>query len=254
MVKDSRITKPESPSFQYRPGRYNTVPPFRPPADHHSQHGEQRSLAQFETTFESPAAARIDSKASSDSSLDPETLSSLVQGAQYLESVIGNSSTAIEMDQNVRSAVKAVESLAKVGIDNGWFPCLRSERPCSCKHPPPSATRTKREEQAARKAILDQAARDSPDKDGKPLPVHRVLAGYGRREFPLSGQMAVIHELERKSGCKECQRARLWCITVEQDKFWNRNQCVECVQRKSMCSMDTSKSVRPFSPFPVGTN
>lgn len=253
MVKDSRITKPDSPS-QSRPGRCNTVPPFGPPADHHSQHGEQRSLTQFETTFEDPAAARIGSKTSGDSSLDPESLSSLVQGAQYLESIIGNSPTAIEIDQNVRSAVKAVESLAKVGIDNGWFPCLGSERPCSCKHHPPSATRTKREEQAARKAILDQAARDSPDKDGKPLPAHRVLAGYGRREFPLSGQMAVIHELERKSGCKECQRARLWCITVEQDKFWNRNQCVECVQRKSMCSLDTSKSVRPFSPFPIGTN
>ena len=63
-----------------------------------------------------------------------------------------------------------------------------------------SLTRTRREEQAARRAILGQAAADRSLKKGKPLPVNRLLAGYGRREHPISDQMAVHHPMDEGSG------------------------------------------------------
>lgn len=51
-------------------------------------------------------------------------------------------------------------------------------------------------------------------------PSNRILAGYGRREFSLVGQLAVSHEVDEEPRCKKCQMANEACVTVEQDRFW----------------------------------
>lgn len=102
----------------------------------------------------------------------------------------------------------------------------------------PPKNRHHRTEAAERRAILDQACKDRPLGNGKPLPLNRLLAGYGRGEYPLGGQIAISHQLDDGSRCNQCQALQRGCIRVDGDKFWTRSQCVLCVERKTPCSLD----------------
>ena len=71
----------------------------------------------------------------------------------------------------------------------------------------------------------------------KPMAKATVLAKYGRNEISLDGQLARSKKLKEINKCKRCQQRQLVCIKVTLDDFWNRNQCTECVQHHSNCTL-----------------
>lgn len=111
--------------------------------------------------------------------------------------------------------------------------------------PPPSPPEfTFQTLQLERKAILLQAAKDHPSKNGKTPPTNRVLAAYGRQELELGGRRAVNRKMDEGCGCETCQESQMPCILVEPDIFWSRSQCVLCVEGKILCSLDKSNTKR----------
>ena len=103
-----------------------------------------------------------------------------------------------------------------------------------------SPPRSKREQQTRRRDILREAAKKhSTSKDGRPLTEHRLLSLYGHQKIQLGNQTAVTRELDPEDACDECKflKPSRRCVFVERDHFWKRGQCVECVQRKTACSL-----------------
>lgn len=103
-----------------------------------------------------------------------------------------------------------------------------------------SPPRTKREQQTLRRDILREAARKhSTSKDGRPLTEQKLLSLYGHQKIQLGNQTAVTREVDPEDACDECKflKPSRRCIFVERDRFWKRGQCVECVLRKTACSL-----------------
>lgn len=105
--------------------------------------------------------------------------------------------------------------LYEIGVRKGWIPSLQSECIYPDKQLSPSGIDTRRESRAKRKAILDQAGKTFPLKNGKPSPMNKVLAAYGRNEFLLRGRMATSHTKQGTSRCREYQMLDANCIIVE---------------------------------------
>lgn len=127
-----------------------------------------------------------------------------------------------------------ISALARVKGDRVLHPAATFLQ-CRCS-PRHKCVSTTREQQAIRKRVLEQAAKDHST--GKTWTTEHVLAAYGSHEIKLDGQEAVTADIGRDSWCTECQKRCTQCIWVERDRFWNRNQCVACVRRKVSCSLD----------------
>ena len=106
----------------------------------------------------------------------------------------------------------------------------------------PPVVRISCEERTERKATLEQAAKDRPISNWNLRPVNRLLAGYGRGEYPLGGQMALNSKIDDESRCNECKYQQWECRWVKRNIYWNRNQCVRCAERKTACSRDGSNT------------
>ena len=66
-------------------------------------------------------------------------------------------------------------------------------------------------EQAELKAIVEQAAKDRRVTNGRLLLMNRLLAGYGRGEYPLGGQTALNSKMNDESRCNECKYQQWEC-------------------------------------------
>ena len=98
-----------------------------------------------------------------------------------------------------------MEDPNEFGMREGYIPRTKT----SCPYHGSAMTHPSRAEAAEREAILDQACKDRPLGNGKSLPLNRLLADYGREEFPIGGQRAVSHKLDHASRCEQCRALQL---------------------------------------------
>lgn len=231
MVKAARIMKPSNSSSQNHPGGHDTILPANPPSDHVDPSREVSSLLLSDTSFNGAAPSVSEPVSQNGKDSSPETLSS------FDIANVMNAPIPRETDTVFRPLFENAERIVRIGIHAGWNPSICIPCSCSSKHHPP-AHHLNRTEAAERKAILDQACKNRPLGSGKPLPLNRLLAGYGRQEYPLGDQMAVSHKLDDSTRCEQCRALQMQCVFVDEDRFWNRGQCVLCVQRKTPCSLD----------------
>lgn len=241
-VKDSRITKPPRPSIQHRTKDNDGACPLGPPP------GNPNGSVETPSSTHSRALSRCSAcSAPKPTKLGPEvpltyyTTSGLIIGTDTDLSLLS------ECTEHIATVFKNSRILYEIGVRKGWIPSLQSECVFPDKQLSPSRIDTRRESRAKRKAILDQAGKTYPLKNGKPSPVNKLLAAYGRNEFPLGGRMATSHTKQGTSRCRECQTSDADCVIVEQDNFWTRSQCVLCVQRKTTCSLDVIGTKRGIS-------
>lgn len=171
------------------------------------------------------------------SSLSPQCLDSFQQFVGFLETEILGCVVPSERRKKLRTVLECAETLASIGGEKGWIPQLSTDCSFPCQHC--CIARPKE----PRQVILDRAAKERIVK-GKPSSMSRLLAGYGRKEYPLGGQLATTSVLEGDSRCDSCKAKNTPCVIVERDKSWKRNQCVVCVQRKRKCSLDTARQKR----------
>lgn len=250
VVKDSRVTKPtpRNKGVQCPLGRYNSPHSWGLMIGDNSQGTQGGSSIRCSIGARDLVNALSNSKASSGSSPNPDSLLSLTQALHCLGAALTDCPNNPTTYQDMRSALEAAEAVVGIGREKGWLPRPPVECTCSQKHECGPAPRSKREEQAIRKGILDRAAKEHSDsRNGKFWTQQRTLAAYGRQEIELDGQKATIQDMGRESWCTECEAGRRHCILVEKDRFWHRGQCVECVQRKTSCSLDKfgAKRERP---------
>ena len=139
-----------------------------------------------------------------------------------------------------------MERTMKVGICNGCISSLHAERfDISPPSPPPSSplvTRTILEEEAKHIAILDQATKDRPLRNGKPLPMNRLLGGYVRREYPLGGRMAVKSTMDDDADVRNARTYNENVYGSSKTTIGRGVQYVSCVQRKNTYSLTGSNT------------
>ncbi len=237
-MKRSRVTKGRSIRVGTGGREPNGIASFDKVSDHLSPSGGRLSTTQSEIVSEDPSSSVSSLVASDRTSWSPKPLDALQQVAAHYEARSADSTIPTESDDELMSIYpKIIERLVRPAVAKGYITRSFIENVFDCKFPKISA---RRKEQLQRKAILDEASRSRPFKSDKPLPRHRLLAGYGRREFALDRQMAVNHVKDDESRCDECKNLQMQCVIVEQDRFWGRTQCAGCVQRKSQCSLDSA--------------
>ena len=156
--------------------------------------------------------------------LSPEISHSFLSTANIIVENTTGHPLLIEYAKTFDSVFEAAGGLIGTGMPVGLYQTSKI-------HP-------KRREQKRRRAIIRQACEDRPIEGGKPLPEHRLLALYGRRELPLDGQWAANDIMDEKARCKQCQALQFQCIVVMADRFWTRSQCASCVYGKKACSLD----------------
>lgn len=243
-VKGARIAKPlpRSAGTQCRSSRHKSPRSWGVTVDDISGQTELGCPTPDSVCASNSLDTSRNSKTSNGSRLNADPVSSFGQAFQYLQTTLTHFFNDRNTDQDGQSLFEAADAVARIGEDRGLLSAPASQCTCSPKHECGPASRSKREEQAIRKGILERAAKEHSK--GKVWTQHRVLAAYGRQEIELDGQKATIEDMGRHSWCTECEGGRRHCILVEKDRFWSRGQCVECVQRKISCSLDKFGSKR----------
>ena len=147
---------------------------------------------------------------------------------------------------NINAGFQIARALAEEAIRLGYL-SHPTAQPLSLEQHPSSMTdvRTKKT-QAKRKRILEDARKNHPLPNDSLAPLNKILAAYGRKQFPLNGELATNQKLDDKSKCKQCPSSKD-CIIVDRDFTWTRTQCVHCVQNKTKCSLQSIVTERESS-------
>ena len=167
-----------------------------------------------------------------------EVMFSFMYTSSFIKANITDFSSFAEPAEGIRAIFETSKELYEIGVREGWIACAGPECSCARKQSSSSEARTRREDLAQRKAILAEVTKSQPLRNGKLPPLNKILASYGRQEHPIGGQMAISNRLDESSMCEQCRTLKLDCIVVKRDRWWNRSQCVSCVQRKTSCSLD----------------
>ena len=167
-------------------------------------------------------------------------LSFMEGGVSFFSELLEEKSAAYRENDAISRFIHVVDRWSKkIRRKYGSVP-LHTEHSPTLTDKWTSPPRSKREQQTRRRDILREAARKhSTSKDGKPLTEQKLLSLYGHQKIQLGDQTAVTREVDPEDACDECKflKPSRRCVLVERDRFWKRGQCVECVQRKTACSL-----------------
>ena len=209
----------------------------------HSSPRGNSSTTQSEVCSEASSSLESNPVTLNTNRLDPKIPHAMEQAIAELEARYTGSAVLEGGDEEIIIVLQhIIDRLVRIAPSRGRTIRTSTGYLLNCK------ASEKRREQFARKAILDEAAKNRPLKGGKPLPKNRLLGAYGRKELSIDGKMATNHIRDDDSRCKACENVQMQCIFVTPDRFWNRSQCVGCVQRKSQCSLDTASKKRRRLP------